>query len=410
MGLFSNGKDREQFGVLLDIGSGSVLSAIVHSNPKLKHPTIIWSHREHAPLKNIDSLEQSAKAVMAALMNASIKLDSEGRKKLQEYSSGAALSVLQCSISAPWSYTVTKSISYEQPKSFVVTEHTIEELIFNAQKKVEEDLKEHEATDALGLEMIARTTMDTRANGYRIRNPIGNKTENITLSQAAVVTQEYLVDAIGEMQEKLFPRTNSRKISFILMLYCVNRDLLPNVDDVCLVDVTYEATEIGIVRDGTLRYSTHTPFGSFSLAREIAAITKVPVTEALGYLHTETPMSFFDTLNDGDREAVEAVFDTYIEKVSELFHETGDSLSIPKRISLHTDLTSEPLFTTLLEKAAKRATKLQHKITPLSKEILTKKYTEEMETTGQIVGTDTALLLSAQFFHKAEPCVSFDYF
>ena len=104
------------------------------------------------------------------------------------------------------------------------------------------------------------------------------------------------------------------------------------------MDITYEATEIGIVRDGILTYCTHTPFGSISLAREISEIANVPLHEAFGYLHTETPYAFLDTISKPKREDIEKAFDSYTEKVSALFHETGDTLSIPKNISLHADV------------------------------------------------------------------------
>jgi hypothetical protein len=175
------------------------------------------------------------------------------------------------------------------------------------------------------------------------------------------------------------------------------------------VDVTYEATEIGIVRDGTLHYCTHTPFGSFSLAREISAVTDVPLHEAFGYLHTDTPFAFMDRLNASQKAEVEEILEQYTSRLSDLFHETGDQLSIPKRIALHADLKSEPFFLDLVEKAAKRTIKSSANITPISREILRQTY--EPDALSQIAktSTDTALLLSALFFHKHHDSASFEY-
>lgn len=409
MSLFGLNTHTDRYGAVIDIGSGSVLASIIHSNTSKPHPTIIWSHREHAPLKNIDSLEKSSKAVITALVNACMILDAEGRKKLHEYDSSAKITELQSSISAPWSYTITKNITYKQDKPFPVNENLIEDLMMAAQEKIDTELKETAALSQLGLNLITRTTMDLIVNGYHVQNSPRGKANELTVIYTNAVAHDYLIEAVNELNSKVFTEAESKKISFILMLHTVTRDLLQQPFDVCLVDVTYEATEIGVVRDGALQYSTHTPFGSFSLAREISSVTGVPLHEALGYLHTEKPYSFMEKLNKSQFTDIEAVFESYTQKVADLFNETGDELSIPKRISLHSDLASETLFLDLIEKAAKRCLKSDPTITTISKEIIKSTYKNSTENSTNIIPTDTALLLSAQFFHKHNRSHSFDY-
>jgi len=410
MSLFGLGNTTNRYAVIVDIGSGSVLAAIVHSAAGRKHPTIVWSHREHAPLRNIDSLEKSAKSVMTALATALMQLDAEGRTILRDYDGNAKLSELQCSISAPWSYTVTKTVNYNQPKPFTITKELINELVSTAQKKVDTDLEENETLQNFGLQVITRVTLGLTANGYRVKYPEGQKTNELVISHTSVVAQKYLVDTIKEMHQKLFTQCECRKLSFVLMLYIVTQEMLSKTHDVCLVDVTYEATEIGVVRDGILTYSTHTPFGTFSLAREISAITNVPLHEAFGYLHTEKPYVFIKDLNETQKEAIDAVFDAYVERVTKLFCETGDNLSIPRQISLHTDLNSESLFLDLIEKAAKRSLKSNPNITPISEEIIRQTYEDLKKGQKPTIPTDTALLLSAQFFHMQPKHQTFEYF
>lgn len=409
MPLFKIGRTTERYGAIIDIGSGSVLVAIVHSQPHQSHPHIIWSHREHAPLRNVDSLDQSAKAVMTALVSASMSLDAEGRRALYEYNQQAKLSELQCSIAAPWSYTVTKTINYSQEEPFIVTEDLIDELTDSVQDQIKGDLQTNEALQDLGLNIIVRGTMDVVTNGYRVKHPHGQKSQELSIAYANAVAQQYLIDAINEMQEKLFPETEMRKISFTLMMFMVTRELLPDEYDVCLVDVTYEATEIGVVRDGTLMYCTHTPFGAFSLAREISEVTGVPLHESFGYLHTEKPYAFMDSLPAKQRAEVEQIFESYTAKVTDIFKETGDTLAIPKRISLHSDLKSESLFLDLIEKAAKRSIKSDPRIVAISKEIIKQTYAESTTNAPKTMPNDTALLLSAQFFHKRRQHNKFEY-
>ncbi len=409
MGLFSKKTTNETFGALIDIGSGSVLVAIVHSKKSETHPIIVWSQREHAPLKNIDSLEQSAKAVITALMNATIQLDTVGRQALYEYNSSARIKTIQATISAPWSYTVTKTINFSQDEEFEVTEELFDELISATEEKIATELATNETVNNLGLKIITQATMDALSNGYRIARPQGSRAKEFSIARANVVAQEYLTDSIDETCKKVFSGAESKKLSFILMMYSVVRDLLPHIFEVCLVDITYEATEIGVVRDGSLQYCTHTPFGAFSLARELAAVLNTPLHEAFGYLHTENPFAFIESLSQKQKDEVEAIFDAYIEKLNDLFHETGDSLSIPKQIAIHCDIKSETFFMHMVEKAAKRSLKTSPITTLISSHILKQTYDPASGENFMKSHNDTALLLSALFFHMHHDSNSFEY-
>lgn len=410
MSFFGMGSKTERYGVIIDIGSGSVLSAIVHSNATQKHPQIIWSHREHTPIRNIDSIEQSAKAVITALVNVSMQLDSVGRKALYDYDSKAKLTSVQSTISAPWSYTITKRIQYNQEKDFVITEDLIEELTVAVQEKITNDVKENDALLNLGLSVVTRGLKSLVANGYSTANPVGNTAKTLSLSLTSVIAQQYLIDVIEEMRDKLFAHADSQKLSFMLVMYTIARDLFGRLQDTCLVDVTYEATEIGVVRDEVLTYCTHTPFGLFSLAREISAITGATLHESFGYLHTDTPYAFVDTLPKSQKEEVEAIFESYIEKLVLLFHETGDSLSIPKQISINTDFRTESTMADLIERAVKRTIKVSPNIIFISEDVAKHIKNEENNAEARDNSpNDAALLLAAEFFHTKLEHESFKY-
>jgi hypothetical protein len=247
------------------------------------------------------------------------------------------------------------------------------------------------------------------SNGYRVTNPQGSKAKQFSITRANVVAQEYLTNSLDETCEKLFTSRDCRKISFILMMYSVVRDLFPDNYEVCLVDITYEATEIGIVRDGSLQYCTHAPFGSFSLARELAAVLNAPLHETFGYLHTDDPFAFLEKLSVNQKAEIDDIFEAYIKKIHQLFQETGDSLSIPKRIAIHSDNKSEIFFKSMIEKAAKRSLKTAPTITLVSKEILKQTYDENSKTSFLNSHTDSALLLSALFFHTHNKSTFFVY-
>lgn len=404
MSLFSFQKGTQRIGAIIDIGSGSVLTAVVASKPGDAAPTIIWSNREHAPLKDIDSIDQSAKSIMTTLVNALLKFDVDGRRALHEYDKRASISEIQCCISAPWAYTVTKTIEYAEDSSFEVTKALLDDLVESALSKTQVELNENEAASQLGLTVVTRSTIDMLTNGYRIKNPVGERASSISLSHVSVVTQKYLTEHIDDLRHKLFSDITLHKLSYILALYSVMQEVAPEQHEICLVDITYEATEIGVVREGSLTYSTHTPFGAFSLAREISAITSVPLFEAFQYLHSTEPLSFMEQLPARQKEDVEAVIEAYTNRVTELFHETGDELSIPKRIYLHTDLQSEPFFAQIITTAGTRALKSTPEV-----KLVTPLLVDSVNRVAGNQNSDTAMLVSAMFFHTQNTRRSFEY-
>ncbi len=402
MSLFSSQKNSVRYGALVDIGSGSVLAAILKSDPRSTHPEIIWSKREYVPLRNTTSLQDSAKHVMTSLMNALMLLDSEGRKVYQAVASTQRLPEVQVTIAAPWSYTVTKDISYTHANGFTLSQELVEELLRTAEQKVAEELAAQERVEQLGLTIITRSVVGLIANGYAIDQPSNQEVKTLKIYEANAIAQDYLVKAIGEVCEKLLPSAKIQLFSFILVFYTIIRHLEGLTSEYCLVDITYEATELGVIRDGILQHTTHTPFGAFSIAREIAAALAVPLEEAYSYLYTSDPTNNLTNVSSDKKADLQRIFDSYEEQVSLLFHETGDALAIPKKIFIHGNLRTEPFFTARISDAAKRATKSSHVVQSASVAVLDTFYPDDLAIALRDSALDTALLISSQFFHMID--------
>jgi hypothetical protein len=403
MKLFSH-RGEATIGVLVDIGSASVLTAYVRSVPGTPAPEIIWSHREHIPLRGATELEQGAKNVMAALMNAAILLETTGRAVLDQAVPGHATpNHISVSVAAPWSYTVTKTISYTGDDTFKVTNELVRELERAAEQKIELELKENDAAATLGLAVVVRTTLAMIANGYIFTTAHNQDATALSLSRASGVVQEYLVAAMKNVQEKMLPSATMHLSSFMLAYQHTAKLLYPTLQEYCLVDITYEATEIGVVRDGVLQYCTHVSYGAYSLARDIATATGKTPAECYGRLSGDDFLT-----PDAANSATEAITEAYQKKLSDLLHETGDTLAVPKTMLLHANLETETFFAKQVKQAAEAATRSTHSVFPVSSKLLQAYYSDaaikDLKTRH-----DTALLISAHFFHTAKDNPGYDW-
>lgn len=400
MGFFSSKRNDVRYGALIDIGSGSVLVAVVSSDINKSHPDIIWTKREYTPLRQTKSINDSAKSVMTSLVNALMLLDSEGRKALREAYDGANIEDLQITIAAPWSYTVTKTISYQSEEPVEVSKEMVEELLRTAEQKVEEEMHENEKVHDLGLNIIARTTLATLANDYPIIITGKQRAQSVKVVQASAVAQKYLTEALFDARDKMFPKADFADYSFILPYFIVMNDVLKDTtNEYCLVDITYEATEIGIIRDGILTHTTHTPYGAFSIARELTKLLGVPLEEAYSYLTCEDMSCFMGIETEERKVEVEKILQSYEDKLTEIFKQTGDTLAVPKKIFVHGNLATEPFFNSRILRAAAKATKMHHAVYNVTTELLKKYYGEDAKLLKEHEH-DTALLISAQFFHN----------
>lgn len=400
MWLISNSKKQERFGVVIDIGSGSAAVSLVSSLPGSPYPKILWTKREYAPLRQIEAIEESSKSVLTVLLNILLEFETAGRQALRQYSPNAKITEIQCGVAAPWSYTVSKTISYSEEEPFLVSKEMFEELVRTAEEKIAADLKENDTMSDLGLVIASEATINSYANDYLVKNPIGMTVSELRLVHTSVVIQTYLLEAISDLQAKMFPHAKLSVFSDILILHCIAKEVAPQAANMCLLDITAEATEMGIVRGTVLTYATHTPFGLYSLAREIASIASVPIHEAFKHLHAE-PGLFFASLSKEKQSAIDSALEAYTDKLEGLFKETGDTLSIPRNIVIHADAKAAPFLTEILDTAVKRATKSEPIITLATNTIFASLPTEERGTIS-----DSKILVAARFFHKPENCLS----
>ncbi|MES2749453.1 MAG: hypothetical protein V4606_03600 [Patescibacteria group bacterium] len=407
MSLFSQSESTIRFGAVIEIGSGSVMASIIKSDSAKKSPEIIWSKREYAVKRAESDTVVNAKSVITALINAILLLENDGTKLLRVAYPRSKITHIQVSMTAPWSYTITKVIGYEKETPFEITEALLQSLTQAAQKKITEELKENELASDLGLAIMTRATTDIQANDYKIENPKGKRASSVTLTQVSAVAQTYLTDAVRDIKTKVFKQASLEQFSFMLMFHCIIREFNNQLSEYCLVDVTYEATEIGVVRGGILRYCTHTPIGISTLARTISTILNIPLAEAYAFLKEPYFSHAMESISPDKRAEVEVVFDEYQNNLANLFRETGDTLSIPKTLFMHGDNQTENFFSVQLTEAAKKATGSIHTVHKVTSELLTNHYNAEEKKALLTVTDDTAMLVAAQFFHKQHHCNDF---
>lgn len=395
MQLLGSTKARPRVGVLIEVGSGSVAVSIVAATDG-QPPQVLWSKREVAVLKTIANLQEAAKLVTTSLVNLMLEFDTAGRRAMAAAGS-KRVQYVECTIAAPWAYTIPKQIQYRQEQPFTVTDELLHELVQTAVTKTTELIDEQAAASELGLVLTTRATTSVLLNGYQTSEPTNQQATELTLLHTTVTVQETIYEALSTLQQKLFPSAMMTMYSRALMLQCVSSDIAPH-NDVAILDITHECTELSISRDQALTHVTYLPFGIYTIAREYAAALDIPRSEALAYLRTEAG-ELQEKLSKAALASIEAINEAYINRLAELLHSTGDELVSPRNVVLYADVVYEGFFHALLTTASLRTIKSEAVI-DRADTLLYQKASKETK----VAISDTATLPAIHFFHTANQC------
>ncbi len=402
MKLFAKRDKSTLIGAVIEIGSGSVLASVISSDSTKLHPDIVWSKRDFAVLEADFDFEHSIKSILTTLMNSFMTLDNEGRSGLREKTGQPGFDKLLISISAPWAHTISKVVEYERDEPFVITEDLIDSLAAEASKRTLEALKQADNAPNQGLSIITKAITDITGNGYQTQTPIGQSVQNLAVTQVSALADTLITGAVSDLCEKLFPNIDTERFSTMIIFQTIIKELYPTITEYCLVNLTYEATELAIVRNGVLQYSTHTNIGLNTIIRNLAIRLKTPEADAATLLKNLYQTNTLSSLSEKQQEALQLILQEYQSALEVLFHETGDSLSIPKIIFLHGSNEHEQFFDDVIALAAKAATSSTHTIHTITSELLLSLYNEEERKLMLSTGFESSLLMTAQFFHKQQ--------
>ena len=323
-------------GLIVDIGSSSIALAIVVSEIDELQPTIVWTHTEHTPIVADYTLANAGKRIIAALTSVSLEAGGPGLVALAKHDARLRITDTQVSIAAPWSYTVPKKVSYRGDEDFVATASLVEELKETAERETIEQHNNLDLFASLGLETLSGETTQWLANGYAVQDPTGQTVRELTLVHNIAIAQKQLVEAVREVHRTIVPHSSLTITSYMQHM---RQNVLANTiteHTYGLIDVSGDATEVGVVNNGHLAAVINNQWGVNSLVRELSIITQQPTSSALALVQASTDGNIAG-LHDSQQSAWEAVCDTFIQTQSDIIARAAIAAEQPEHYVVHAD-------------------------------------------------------------------------
>ena len=399
--MFFFGKDTEstQYATLIDISSGSVGIGIIESTPRESLPKLLYAQRTEMRVSTHtkSDMHTDVERIKEVLLSSALTLANDGLRILREHNEKAKITSFFVTCSSPWAYTIARNVRYENDTSFKITKSIVYELIQSAEKEILSTIREHTHIQTHEFQIVEKATVDITVNDYSVINPFNLNGKMLSLSHIVGLVPTGILSSISEIQDKLFPHTHLRTHTFMLVAYCVLRDLFPKSRSMCIIDITGEATEFGIVENNLLVENSFIQQGCNTLLRDVSKSSGKPVSDI------RTSLYEAEKHNTLDSKIYEPFSGSYTESVQTQLTTILAQRSLPEHIILITNPPFAYYFKTLLEKVISEVIHSEVLITTLDNDTI-----QSLSETNNSYDTDVYLSLSARFFHKVNGCAEID--
>lgn len=375
------------YGALIDIGSGTIGVALVASDLGKQLPTIIYQSRTTMRVgKHTGADRENIRRVREMLLTASLTLGDAGLSALRNIDPHATVSELCVTVSSPWSYTIVHNVEFKDDDPFRVTPAILQDLVESAETAILERVGAESTTGKDGYQIVERATVGVTLNEYPVENPLRMEGTVLNLSHVAGLIPTEIIESVHEIQDKLFPKSRLHAHTSMLSMYSVLADLFPRTHSFCIVDVTAEATEFGIIEDDILIENTFIPVGTNKFLQSVMGKRERPLADIETMLRT-----FADKTVTADADVTTALAE-YSEAVKGGATSIRERRTFPNKIVVVAHEPFGDAFAGAVERGVRSALEKKPNLVAVNKHLI--------EEICHGTGGDVYLALAARFFHK----------
>jgi len=380
---------------LLDIGNGSINGAIVLFT-KNKIPRFIFTGEVPFSIPLQPSAPELS-AEMKILLNKI--LDYLIKNGLSKMTFAKKIEKVLVTFSSPWFALKTKHINLVQQNYFLITKDFLDDII-EKEKKVFEKLLSGEDSPNKSFEIVEKSIVHTKINGYEMSNSLGRKTKNFDAYLCLSVVGKSTIDIVHNaiLKNSHIPADMVSIHTFPVVSFIVVRDIFSANSDFIIMDITGEVTDLTLVEDNVVIKSISMPSGRNFIIRQIAKKLDLSAEIAESNLHLyaegkldeKTKIQIQTILLDVEKE-----WSIYLESAIQEF---SSQKNIPSTVYLTVDSDVAPIYKDFLSLVKTDSTAEFRKnmnLIHINKETLSHFYETQME-----VEVNEFMAILAVFYNK----------
>jgi len=364
MSFFAKKDSSIVYGALLDIRSGSIGIGITESKKTEELPMIIFESRTPLQFQKTPDNRSYFEAIKITLPAIERQLKEEGHRQLATHNPYGEISHLLVTCSAPWSRTITRTISYTKDEPFKITSNLLADLAIEAEKETSEKIQESEIAHRDGFDASDRALMQVSVNGYAVTDPVGHRGTVLQFAHMSSLIAKDITSLVYNFTARAFPNIAGSLHAYIFILYSVIKKLYPHIGSFCIIDVSGEATEIAIVDSGVIRYSTFIPYGITTLIRNVGTSENASEHDTISHLRAYAEK----TLSAPEQEKIMLHLKNYGQTLTEAVQKLHEEYFIPQNLVMSALPGIEHVLTKQIISTLTEMTNETHTVIELNKE------------------------------------------
>lgn len=273
-------KSENEINLIIDIGSGSVGTAIISISPDINIvPKILYTNRKE--IKYYGGL--NSRRFLFSMITALEGALSDIQKDFILKSKNIKINNIHCFFSSLWHVSQMRVLKSESGKEIKITKSIIDKMIEDGEKKFESYQTKNGETNfsADNVQIIEKKIMQIKLNGYETSDPYHKEAKTVEMNFFISSVSQNIVRIFEESLFRFFNDTKIYYHTFVNSVFTTLRDLNSSLDDYIFLDISGEITEVTVVKNGVLFDSVSFPFGKNTMIRRLSETLETSKEEAL---------------------------------------------------------------------------------------------------------------------------------
>ncbi len=317
------GYQRRKIVVLIDIGSASISAAYADITENT-NPIIYYSTRSSISLRDSMTKEDAVADALTKIIKDLLTIGAPIVRHTIKRT--IHINKIIISIAAPW-----QEVS-------VQTQQKVEKKAFRFTKYVMDDMVAHISSHwAHGRVVTNSMVVSISLNGYPVTNPFNVKTKDAKIMVLNSYITKPLVERVNNIVEEAFHTDVLEITAFATIAYTVLRSLYPSERDMLIIDITGEATDIILSKNGILTDIAHTKRG-LNVLRKNAQDAGIRSTKSSGSFHSIEHTLLIDKEHNTRFTArMQQARSLWLQDVAQALQTLNAKYALPKTVFLLSD-------------------------------------------------------------------------
>lgn len=317
---------KEKLCIICDIGSATVSAGLVLFTEG-KKPTVLYTTKlpisisDKPDFNHLENLIYILFEKLLVLINTNAFTSAEFSHFKSKH-----IEHVFIVLSTPWHALKSSQVVISKKFSFTLDQDLIEESIKDEEMKFEQEALtgQFEQVKNKDIRMIEREMIAVKLNGYTTPHPYGKRASNAELSVYMSLTPQGFVTKLEDILHKHIHTKHISFHTFPLSFYGAVREMYPYEEEVLLVDISGESTDISCVRGGIIQKSITFPLGKNSAIRKVMEVFSVTEEIARSFIN----LSENDSAEPATKEKTLAAIEQNRDEWKKSFDSTCRELSL----------------------------------------------------------------------------------